>query len=173
MQPGGGGRGQTHKTDRLVEQIPPPQSSVQSRVYFGEFTELHMDSSVKVYNISFIIKLPWPVPSNLEMYSNYHSLQKKSLWAEHFTSLPKRGVGALSTVSAFNHKRVPTSCLQWFEALEAKIGHKIMYNGITSGFKVESLWHITLWTARCDREHSVVRSAHCISYVLLRKDALY
>ena len=38
--------------------------------------------------------------------------QKRAPWAEHLTSLPKRGVGALSTVSAFNHERVPTSCLQ-------------------------------------------------------------
>ena len=53
------------------------------------------------------------------MYSNYHSLPKKGPWAEHLTSLPKRGVGALSTVSAFNHERAPTSCLQRLETLEA------------------------------------------------------
>ena len=28
-------------------------------------------------------------------------------WVEHFTSLSKRGVGALSSASAFNHKRAP------------------------------------------------------------------
>ena len=50
---------------------------------------------------------------------NYHGLLKKGPLAEHRTSLPKRGVGALSTVSAFNHKRTPTSCLQRLEALEA------------------------------------------------------
>ena len=49
----------------------------------------------------------------------YCSLTRKGPWAEHLTSLPKRGVGALSTVSAFHHKRTPTSCLQWLEALEA------------------------------------------------------
>ena len=41
------------------------------------------------------------------------SFAKKGPWAEHLTSLPKRGAGALLTVSTFNHKRVPTSCLQW------------------------------------------------------------
>ena len=49
----------------------------------------------------------------------YHSLAKKGPCAEHLASLPRRGVGALSTVSAFNHERVPTSCLQRLEALEA------------------------------------------------------
>ena len=49
----------------------------------------------------------------------YRSLAKKGPWAQHLTSLPKSGVGALSTGSAFNHERVPTSCLQRLEALEA------------------------------------------------------
>ena len=49
----------------------------------------------------------------------YRSLPKERPWAEHLTSLPKRGVGALSTVSAFNHERAPTSCLQRLKALEA------------------------------------------------------
>ena len=53
------------------------------------------------------------------------------------------------------------------------IGHKITYNGITSGFEVESWRHTTLWTARRDGEHGVARSAHHISYILLCKDALY
>ena len=46
----------------------------------------------------------------------YRSLTKKGPWAEHLTSLPKRGVGDLSTVSTFNHKRAPTSCLQRLKA---------------------------------------------------------
>ena len=49
----------------------------------------------------------------------YCSLPKKGPLAEHLTSLPKRGVGALSTVPAFNHERAPTSCLQQLEALKA------------------------------------------------------
>ena len=49
----------------------------------------------------------------------YRSLSKKGPWAEHLTSLPNRGVGALSTVSAFNHERALTSCLQQLEALKA------------------------------------------------------
>ena len=52
-------------------------------------------------------------------YCKYRSLAKKGPWAEHLTSLPKRGVGTLSTVSAFNHERAPMSCLQRLEALEA------------------------------------------------------
>ena len=43
------------------------------------------------------------------LFENYCSLAKESPWAEHLTSLPKRGVGALSIVSAFNHERVPMS----------------------------------------------------------------
>ena len=39
-------------------------------------------------------------------------------WAEHLTSLPKTGVDTLLSVSAFNHKRAPMSCFQWFNALE-------------------------------------------------------
>ena len=39
------------------------------------------------------------------------SLAKECPWVENCTSLPKRGVGALSSASAFNHKRVSTSCL--------------------------------------------------------------
>ena len=35
------------------------------------------------------------------------------------------------------------------------IGHKIMYNVITSGFEVESWWHTTLWTVQCDGKHTV------------------
>ena len=40
-------------------------------------------------------------------------------WAEHLTSLPTRTVGALSSVSAFNHERVPMSCFQQLDAPEA------------------------------------------------------
>ena len=38
---------------------------------------------------------------------------------EQLTSPSKRGVGALSSVSAFNHERAPMSCLQRLDALEA------------------------------------------------------
>ena len=53
------------------------------------------------------------------MFNLYHSLSIEHPWAEHLTSLPKRWVIALSTVSAFNQERAPTSCLQWLEPLEA------------------------------------------------------
>ena len=37
----------------------------------------------------------------------YCNLVKECTWAEHLTSLPKQGVGALLSVSAFNHERSP------------------------------------------------------------------
>ena len=60
-----------------------------------------------------------------------------------------------------------------YSELKQIIGHKITYNGITNGFEVKSWQHTTLWTAQCDGEHSVAPGAHCISCVLLCKDALY
>ena len=48
----------------------------------------------------------------------YRSLPKECPWAKHLTSLPKKGVGTLSTVSDFNNKKAPTSCLQQIKALE-------------------------------------------------------
>ena len=41
-----------------------------------------------------------------------HSLTKERPWVEHLTSPPKRGVGSLLSVSAFNHEKAPMSCLQ-------------------------------------------------------------
>ena len=38
-----------------------------------------------------------------------HSLTKEHPWLEHLTRVPKQRVGALSSVSAFNHKVVPLS----------------------------------------------------------------
>ena len=65
----------------------------------------------------------------------YPSLTKECTWVEHLTSLPKMGVGALSSVSAFNHERVPMSCLQRLNVFNYTT---ITYNEITSGFEVES-----------------------------------
>ena len=39
--------------------------------------------------------------------------------------------------------------------LKQIVAHKITYNGITSGFEVESWWYITLQMASCDSEHSL------------------
>ena len=66
----------------------------------------------------------WPIILVLHFFipyceREYRSLAKKGPWVEHLTSLPKRGVGALSTVSAFNHEIAPTSRLHRLEALEA------------------------------------------------------
>ena len=61
---------------------------------------------------------------------------------EHLTSLSKRGVGALSSVAAFNHKRAPMSCLP--NALKV-VGQTMMYTGANSRFKVKGLMaHNTL-----------------------------
>ena len=57
---------------------------------------------------------------------------KECPWAEHLTSLPNRGVGALSSVP---HLTLPMSCLH---ALKAIIGQTIMYNGTTTDFEVKS-----------------------------------
>ena len=40
-------------------------------------------------------------------YNKYCSLMIECPWVEHLTSLPKTGVGTLSSVSAFNHERAP------------------------------------------------------------------
>ena len=49
----------------------------------------------------------------------YHSLTKERPWVEHLKSLSKRGMGTLLSVFTFNHERVPMSCLQRLDALEA------------------------------------------------------
>ena len=56
----------------------------------------------------------------------YRNLVKERTWAEHLTSLPKQGVGALLSVSAFNHERAPMSCLHM--PSKQKIGQTIAYN---------------------------------------------
>ena len=86
-------------------------------------------SSCSSWDIFTVVKWTWkkekPAVARTQTqdhwlrWSIYCSLPKKGPWAEHLTSLPKRGVGALLTVSTFNHERVPTSCLQWLEALKA------------------------------------------------------
>ena len=50
--------------------------------------------------------------------------------ADHLTNLPNKGVGALLSVSAFNHKRAPM--------LKHIIGQIIKYSGIITDFEVES-----------------------------------
>ena len=71
----------------------------------------------KICMLTIILEVP--ELSSLKQKLMYRSLPKKSPWVEHLTSLPKRGVSTLSTVSAFNYERAPTSCLQQLDALEA------------------------------------------------------
>ena len=58
------------------------------------------------------------IPNNNKLME-YCSLVKECPWAEHLTSLSKRGMGALLIISAFNHKRVPMSCSQLLDTLKA------------------------------------------------------
>ena len=51
--------------------------------------------------------------------------------------------------------RVPMSCLQQLDVLKANNWKTVKYNRTTSGFKVESWWHTTLWTAPCHCKHGV------------------
>ena len=53
-------------------------------------------------------------------YSVYYhySLAKQHAWAEHHTSLPKRGVCTLLNVSALNHKKALMSCLKRLDAFQ-------------------------------------------------------
>ena len=68
----------------------------------------------------------------------YRSLTKKGPWAEHLTSLPKRGVGDLSTVPHLTTKERPHHVYSDSKPSKQIIAHKITYNGITSGFEVKS-----------------------------------
>ena len=59
-------------------------------------------------------------------------------WAEHLTSLPKRGVGALSSVSHLTTKECPCHVYSNLMPLKQTIGQTVMYNGTISSFEVES-----------------------------------
>ena len=93
-----------------------------------------------------------------------HLTMKERPWVEYlYKSAKEEGIGTLLGDSAFNHERVPMSCLY-----ALVIRQTITHTEITSDFEVESWWHTTLWMAACP--HGV----HHISYVCLIvcKDAL-
>ena len=46
---------------------------------------------------------------SLEKVISYRSLAKEHPWAEHLTSLPKRGVGTPLSISISNNERVLTT----------------------------------------------------------------
>ena len=102
-------------------------------------------------------------------------MKSASKWVEHLTSLQKRGGWALfRLLPHLTMKEHPRHVYSDSKPLKPKIGHKITYNGITSGFEAESWRHTTLWMPRWDAgEHSVTYGAHRISYVILRKDPLH
>ena len=67
--------------------------------------------------------------------NQYHGLTKERPWAEHLTSLPRRVVCALSSVSALIHEE--DLCHVYSDSLPSKqiTGQIIMYK---RGFKVKS-----------------------------------
>ena len=52
------------------------------------------------------------------IYTLLYSLTKEHPWAGNLTSLPKRGMGALLSVSAFNHEIAPMWHLQQLDTLK-------------------------------------------------------
>ena len=56
------------------------------------------------HDVIYVMKSPTLF---LSVFAYYRSLTKKHLWPEHLTSLPKRVVGTLSSVSAFDRERAP------------------------------------------------------------------
>ena len=68
----------------------------------------------------------------------YSSLTKEYPLAEELTNLPKRGVGALCSVSILTMKELP--CHVYSDLMPSKqiIGQIIAYIGTTSSFEVES-----------------------------------
>ena len=74
----------------------------------------------------------------ISWYTNcrfYHTFAKECPWVEYLTSLSKRGVSTLSSISAFNHERALLSC-----PLEAN-NWWTTKSRITISFKVKSWWH--------------------------------
>ena len=68
-------------------------------------------------------------------------------------------MGTLLTVSAFNHERAPTSCLERLEALEAN-SECCVPSGLDFEAAGDSVVHyfVSNYTVRCDGEYTVARS---------------
>ena len=83
---------------------------------------------------------------------------KERPWAKHLTSLPERGVSALSSVS---HMKV-RPCHVYSDPMASKqiTGQTVTYNGTTSSFEDESWQHTTLWTAWYHHKHGVAHGVH-------------
>ena len=67
-------------------------------------TVVYLGSNTGIYHIIF----------------QYSSLVKERPWAEHLTSLPKRVVGTLVSVSAFNHERAPMYAYYCLEKVDVQ-----------------------------------------------------
>ena len=80
----------------------------------------------------------------IKLLCNYHSLLKERPWAKQLTSWSKREVGTLLSVSAFNHKGAPTSCLQRLEAPEA---NNWTQNNVLRNHQLLRSGVMMLWTA--------------------------
>ena len=145
--------------------------------------------SVKWHHWSCIIKSLVAIASSIRPSSRkvhcftsgdrrqYCSLIKECPWAKHLTSLPKRGVSALSSVSASNHKKEHSSCdwkIVWHWTLDQQL-LKCVWIASTSDplllkqshrpWKHTFCQHATLWTATCHCK--LARVAPLASYVLL------
>ena len=91
----------------------------------------------------------WLCSSFIEETTNYNnlylcvycSLAKDHPWAEQ-----------LVLFQVLNRKGVSMSFLQWLGALEAN-NETMIHNRTTSGFKVKSWQHTTLWTVPCNQEY--------------------
>ena len=86
--------------------------------YICTFIHAYMHTYIHTYIHAHIHTYIQYIHAYIHTYI-YCSLVKQHPWMEHLTSLPKRGVGTLLSVSTFNHKRAPMSCLQRLNVLKA------------------------------------------------------
>ena len=113
-------------------------------------------------NRESVVYISTKISMPIELYMR--CLAKEHLWAAHLTSLPKRGVITLSSVSTFNYERVPTSCLQRPDNLEA---NNWTNNSIPQNPKgTENSGNMSLWVW-CE-----VVESDCISNIHLLKATL-
>ena len=136
---------------------PFPLTSTRSQAEKLNWVKCRSVILIRIYFCIFRKSRNFCCPCAKRANRIYRSLQKGPVGRAPY----KSAKGALSTVSAFNHERAPTLCLQWLKALEAWTQNNVQWNNQ----RLRS-WVLT-------SEQSVARGAHRISYVLLCKDALY
>ena len=85
-----------------------------------------------------VINIPFHKVTGYFLWEEWEEENKEHSWVEHFTSLPKKGVGALLSVVTFSHERTPMWCC--LRALEANSWTND--NATTTGVEIES-WQQT------------------------------